>query len=96
MGDACRAGSTTDYYWGENMSKNTHDCPSIDDYACMVKILGGKAHPVGQKKLKCLWDCMIWLETCGSGAVTWMIIKTSVYLWVAHGTAMEAATRQQH
>jgi hypothetical protein len=38
---AARAGTDTDYYWGND---------KIDDYAWYKKNSGGKLHPVGQKK----------------------------------------------
>lgn len=38
---ACRAGTTTTYYWGDSMS---------DDYAWHYSNSGGKAHPIGVKK----------------------------------------------
>lgn len=40
---ACRAGTTTRYFFGEDASKR-------EDYAWYKKNSGGKTHPVGQKK----------------------------------------------
>lgn len=47
---ACRAGSTTDYYWGENMNLESYTCLSIDDYCWFNGNSGDMYHPVGQKK----------------------------------------------
>jgi formylglycine-generating enzyme required for sulfatase activity len=40
---ACRAGTTTDYYFGDNDNQ-------LGNYAWYAKNSGGKTHPVGQKK----------------------------------------------
>jgi formylglycine-generating enzyme required for sulfatase activity len=47
---ACRAGSTTDYYWGENMNEETYNRPSIDEYVWYRDNSDMQVHPVGQKK----------------------------------------------
>jgi len=47
---AYRAGSLTDYYWGENMNPDTYTCSGIDDYAWYMDNSDLQVHPVGQKK----------------------------------------------
>ena len=47
---ACRAGSTTDYYWGENSNGKASGNPNINDFAWCDANSGEAAHPVGQKK----------------------------------------------
>jgi formylglycine-generating enzyme required for sulfatase activity len=46
---ACRAGSKTDYYWGENMDMKTGDSPITSNYCWYKSNSSDKVHPVGQK-----------------------------------------------
>jgi eukaryotic-like serine/threonine-protein kinase len=45
---ACRAGSKTDYYWGEEMNQYTNDNPNLCKYAWYYKNSNLQPHPVGQ------------------------------------------------
>ena len=52
---ACRAGTTTTYYWGSSMS---------GDYAWYVSNSGSESHPVGGKKPNA-WGLY---DMCGNGS----------------------------
>jgi len=76
---ACRAGSTTDFYWGENMNEKTYDSPSIGQYAWYSENSGEMVHPVGKKKPNAwglydmagnVWEwCSDWYDSYHSGRV---------------------------
>lgn len=47
---ACRAGTTTAYNNGRNITDKLGDCPNLDEIAWYISNSGGKTHSVGQKK----------------------------------------------
>ncbi len=47
---ACRAGTTTAYNNGRNITDKFGDCPNLDEIAWYISNSGGKTHSVGQKK----------------------------------------------
>ncbi len=46
---ACRAGTESDYYWGENINQD-YTCPDIDYYCWYDKNSGEEIHSVGQQR----------------------------------------------
>ncbi len=47
---ACRAGSSTDYYWGEDMNREIGDSPNTGNFVWYNKNSDNQLHSVGQKK----------------------------------------------
>ena len=81
----CRAGSTTNYYFGDNEAR-------LGDYAWYYKNSGSQTHPVGEKKPNA-WGWMTCTETCLSGVrIGMMAIITPGHPWTIRRGLLQART----